>query len=502
MNYIIILPIIFPLIAAVVISLFGNKEKTRNILAGSAVILNTIFVIYLATNFRETSFHFIKVNEFLDIYFKVDKLSVFFSLLASVLWVFTSIYAMEYMKHEKREKQFFTYFILTFGVTLGIAFAGNLLTLYLFYEVLTLATFPLVIHSGSREALISGKKYLIYSFLGAAVVLMGMFILFSFTSDLTFIPGGILNGENTKYHFLIYVLMFVGFGVKAALVPFHSWLPEAMVAPTPVSSLLHAVAVVKSGIFAITRVTYYIFGVETVRNTGANKYLIILVIISILMGSFLALHQENLKKRLAYSTISQLGYILLGILLLNKNAFIGSMMHLLNHAVIKITLFFCVGEIMYTTKKTKISEINGIGKSMPLTMWCFTISTISLIGIPPTNGFISKWLLAEGALSEGKAAFPAILLLSAMLTALYLLPITTAAFFKKDNSGNMTIITSTDNQEVNLNENITEHIKSKYEAPLKMLVPIICITIITVVLGLFPNFILDFLRIMAEEIMN
>lgn len=501
MNYIIILPIIFPLIAAVVISLFGNKEKTRNILVGSSVILNTIVVIYLAANFIDTSFHFIKVNEFLDIYFKVDKLSVFFSLLASVLWVFTSIYAMEYMKHEKREKQFFTYFILTFGVTLGIAFAGNLLTLYLFYEVLTLATFPLVIHSGSKEALISGKKYLIYSFLGAAVVLMGMFILFSFTNDLTFIPGGILNGENTKYHFLIYVLMFVGFGVKAALVPFHSWLPEAMVAPTPVSSLLHAVAVVKSGIFAITRVTYYIFGAEAVRNTGANKYLIVLVIISILMGSFLALHQENLKKRLAYSTISQLGYILLGILLLNKNAFTGSMMHLLNHAVIKITLFFCVGEIMYTTKKTKISEINGIGKSMPITMWCFTISTISLIGIPPTNGFISKWLLAEGALYEGKAAFPAILLLSAMLTALYLLPITTVAFFKKESSGKMTMVMSTDNQEDNKKEMITKHNKSKYEAPLKMLIPIICITFITIILGLFPNFILDFLRIMAAELM-
>ncbi len=483
MNNIILLPIIFPFLAAIIIAVCNFTEKRRNIFAGSIIFLNLIFVSYIVANFNGISMHIIKMNEFLDIYFKVDKLSVFFSLLVSVLWLFTSIYAMEYMKHEGKEQRFFAYFILTLGVTLGIAFAGNLITLYLFYELLTLTTFPLVIHSGSKEALKSGMKYLIYSFVGATVALMGMLILFSLTNDLTFIPGGIVKEislENKQLYFIIYVSMFIGFGVKAALVPFHSWLPAAMVAPTPVSSLLHAVAVVKSGIFAITRVTFYIFGANAVRFTGANKYLIILVIISILMGSFLALHQENLKKRLAYSTISQLGYILLGILLLNTNAFIGAMMHLLNHAVIKITLFFCVGAIMYTTGKTKISEINGIGKSMNITMFCFTISSISLIGIPPTNGFISKWLLAEGSLVEGKIGFPVILLLSALLTAMYLFPISIAAFFTKDES------------------NVLE----KKKAPIKMLIPIVCITVITVFLGLFPNFVLDFLRAMASEIMN
>ncbi|MBP1926005.1 multicomponent Na+:H+ antiporter subunit D [Sedimentibacter acidaminivorans] len=483
MNNIILLPIIFPFLAAIIIAVCNFTEKRRNIFAGSIIFLNLIFVSYIVANFNGISMHVIKMNEFLDIYFKVDKLSVFFSLLVSVLWLFTSIYAMEYMKHEGKEKRFFAYFILTLGVTLGIAFAGNLITLYLFYELLTLTTFPLVIHSGSKEALKSGMKYLIYSFTGATVALLGMLILFSLTNNLTFVPGGVINAnllDNKTLYFIIYVSMFIGFGVKAALVPFHSWLPAAMVAPTPVSSLLHAVAVVKSGIFAITRVTFYIFGANAVRFTGANKYLIILVIISILMGSFLALHQENLKKRLAYSTISQLGYILLGILLLNKNAFIGAMMHLLNHAVIKITLFFCVGAIMYTTGKTKISEINGIGKSMNITMFCFTISSISLIGIPPTNGFISKWLLAEGSLVEGKIGFPVILLLSALLTAMYLFPISIAAFFTKDES------------------NVLE----KKKAPIKMLIPIVCITVITVFLGLFPNFVLDFLRAMASEIMN
>ncbi len=483
MNNIILLPIIFPFLAAAVIVACNFTEKRRNIFAGSVVCLNLILVIYIAANFNGISMHIIKMNEFLDIYFKVDKLSIFFSLLVSVLWLFTSIYAMEYMKHEGKEQRFFAYFILTLGVTLGIAFAGNLITLYLFYEFLTLTTFPLVIHSGSKEALKSGMKYLIYSFSGATVALLGMLILFSLTNNLTFVPGGIIKDnliDNKTLYFIIYVSMFIGFGVKAALVPFHSWLPAAMVAPTPVSSLLHAVAVVKSGIFAITRVTFYIFGANAVRFTGANKYLIVLVIISILMGSFLALHQENLKKRLAYSTISQLGYILLGILLLNKNAFTGAMMHLLNHAVIKITLFFCVGAIIYTTGKTKISEINGIGKSMSITMFCFTISSISLIGIPPTNGFISKWLLAEGALVEGKIGFPAILLLSALLTAMYLFPISIAAFFTKGDSS----------------------VLEKKKAPIKMLIPIVCITVITVFLGLFPNFVLDFLRAMASEIMN
>ena len=483
MDNFILLPIFFPFLAAIIIAVCRFTEKKRNIVAGSAIIINLIFVIYIVTNFGEVGLQLIKINEFLTIYFRVDKLSMFFSLLVSVLWVFTSIYAMEYMKHEGKENRFFAYFITTLGVTLGIAFAGNLITLYVFYELLTLATFPLVIHSGKKEALQSGTKYLIYSFAGATAVLMGMLILFSLTNDLTFVPGGILKDnllENKRLYFIIYVAMFIGFGVKAAVVPFHSWLPAAMVAPTPVSSLLHAVAVVKAGIYAITRVTYYIFGANAVRITGANRYLIILVIISILMGSFLALHQENLKKRLAYSTISQLGYILLGILLLNKNSFTGAMFHLLNHAVIKITLFFCVGAIMYTAKKTEISQIKGIGKSMPATIWCFTISSISLIGIPPTNGFISKWLLAEGALVEGKIGFPAILLLSALLTAMYLLPISTAAFFRKE--GN-------------------EVIKIK-EAPIKMLIPIVFITGITVFLGLFPNYILEFLRIIALEVAN
>lgn len=481
-NLYIILPICFPFLAAIIIAMAKFNEERRNIFAGSAAILNLIFVVSLFYKFPKAELHLLKINEFLDLYFRIDKLSIFFSVLVSVLWIFTTIYSMEYMKHEGKEDRFFAFFLATLGITVGIAFSGNLITLYFFYEFLTLATFPLVIHSGSKEALESGRKYLIYSFAGATLVLMGMIILFSLTNSLTFTPKGILNNNsnlNISLISLSYLTMFIGFGVKAALVPFHSWLPKAMVAPTPVSALLHAVAVVKSGVFALTRTTYYIFGAEIVRKTHSTRLLAVLIVISILMGSFLALHQENLKKRLAYSTVSQLGYILLGLILLNKNSFVGAMLHLINHAVIKITLFFCAGAIMYCTGKTEIGQIKGIGKYMPTTMWCFAISSISLIGIPPTNGFVSKWFLALGGLAEGKIVFPAILLLSALLTAMYLLPVVTAAFFKKG-------------------DNI---ILLKKGAPKKMLIPIVSITIITILLGIFPNTILLFVQEIANELM-
>lgn len=482
MNSLILIPVFFPMILAIVLPIAKFRERARNLYVGAGVVLNLILVMFIFYFIGEDKIHLLKLNEFVDIYFRVDKMGMLFSLLVSILWIFTSFYSMEYMKHEGKENRFFSFFILTLGITLGIGFSGNLFTLYIFYELLTLATFPLVIHGGTKEAINSGKKYLIYSFGGATLVLLGMMVLFSITKSLDFSPGGILNGigyTNTSMMLWIYISMFIGFGVKAALVPFHSWLPSAMVAPTPVSSLLHAVAVVKSGAFALIRMSYFIFGVEVIKETKANIYMSVPIVITILLGSFLALHQENLKKRLAYSTISQLGYILLGIVLLNKDAFVGGILHLINHAVIKIVLFFSVGAIMYTTGKTRIDEIRGMGKKMPVTMWCFGISSISLIGIPPSNGFVSKWFLAQGGLTGGRMLFPAILLISAVLTALYLLPVVTAAFFKKEEG---------------------EEIIVK-EAPKKMLIPIVCITVIVVFLGLFPNPIISFIEEIATEVM-
>lgn len=477
----ILLPIVFPQIAALIMGIIKFKnDKRRNIYIMTVMSLNLIFIITLLAINQSMDFHIIKINNLLDIYFKIDRLGILFVLLASILWIFTALYSFAYMPHEGKEKRFFSYFMLTLGVTVGIAFAGNLFTMYIFYEYLTLATFPLVIHSGSNEALRVGKKYLIYSFGGATLALLGIILIFTLTNSVAFMEFGILQGislDNKNLLLAIYMIMFIGFGVKAALVPFHSWLPAAMVAPTPVSSLLHAVAVVKSGIFALIRVSYYIFGSGVLYKIGGNYYISILVVLTILMGSLLALHQDNLKKRLAYSTVSQLGYILLGIVLLNGKALTGGLLHLINHAVIKITLFFCVGAIFYMTGKKYIHEIKGIGKEMPITMGCFTIASVSLIGIPPTNGFVSKWYLALGGLDENKVLFVVILLLSALLTTGYLLPIVITAFFPGHH----------------------EKIEKK-EPPLPMLIPIVILTGIVVALGLFPNIVLNFIEVIVKGI--
>ncbi len=478
----ILFPIIMPFILAILMNVikFDNK-KNRNTYIACCIIFNFILTVYIMHLDINMNLEILKINEFINICLKIDKLGVLFSLLASTLWIFTTFYSMEYMEHEKNEKRFFTFFIITLGVTIGIAFSANLFTLYVFYEMLTLATFPLVIHSGSEDAFKSGKKYLIYSFGGATFVLLGIILLYNITPDLSFTAGGILNGSvsgNEKMILVIYILMFLGFGVKAAVVPFHSWLPAAMVAPTPVSSLLHAVAVVKSGVFSIIRVSYFIFGAEVMRSVNAHIYSSIFVVITILMGSFLAIHHDNLKKRLAYSTISQLGYIILGVLMLNENALIGGILHLVNHALIKIVLFFCAGAI-YTKKHIKnISDMKGIGKEMPITMWCFSIACISLIGIPPTNGFVSKWYLAIGGLNANKIMFPIILLLSAFLTSIYLLPIIVTAFFEK-------------NDDVEIQNN---------DPGIRMLFPIVGITVLVVLMGIFPNIVVDFVRKIVIEL--
>jgi len=472
----ILVPLTIPSIGALLLT---NKkiisEKRRNLFVGAVVFINILAFILLMVSGAGRQFHILKVNDFLDIFIKIDQLGILFGGLASLLWVFTSFYAMEYMKHEGKERSFFIFFLLTLSVTLGISFSGNLFTLYIFYELLTLATFPLVIHAGTEEALASGRKYMIYSFSGATFVLLGMILLYSVTHDLSFFPKGLFTAVSNYDSTVIlvsYLSMFVGFGVKAALVPFHSWLPGAMVAPTPVSALLHAVAVVKSGIFALIRMTFFVFGATVVREIQADRYMIVMILLTIILGSMLALHQSHLKKRLAYSTISQLGYILLGIIMLNEEALLGGLLHMINHALIKITLFFCVGAIYYQTHKIDISEIKGLGKKMPITFLCFTISAISLVGIPPTNGFVSKWFLGLGALHNHNFFFAVILLLSAFLTAGYLLPVSIQGFFTK----------------------VEEQDIENLDPPLKMLVPIVVLTGCSVVLGLFPNVLINFIN--------
>jgi multicomponent Na+:H+ antiporter subunit D len=477
MKLLILTPIVFPILSGLYIR-FSDEKKINRILISSAFInfFLTLLCVFLIHDEKLTILEF---SDIINLFLKPDVLGKIFAVLVSTLWIFTTFYSIDYMNHEKKLKSYSMFFMMTQGITLSIAFSGNLITLYLFYELLTLVTFPLVIQTGSDRALQIGKKYLIYSFVGATFILFGLILLYSQMGTLEFVPGGIvgnLDNIDESYYLMVYLFLFIGFGVKAALVPFHSWLPAAMVAPTPVSALLHAVAVVKSGIFSLMRMTYYVLGWELIEEIGGNKYTLALVLISILMGSFLAMGRQNLKKRLAYSTISQLGYIMLGLVVFDKSSFTGGVLHMLFHATIKITLFFCVGAIMHYEHKTELDEIQGIGKRMPITMTCFAISSICLIGIPPMNGFVSKWYLAIGGLERGNYIVPIMLLFSALLTAGYLIPIISTAFFRGAPS-----------TEVEIKE------PGNY-----MLIPIVILTAINVIVGIMPNLLIDIIDRASE----
>lgn len=488
-NLFILLPIIFPFLIAFLVLLKPLEiPKVRNIAVVTLVICNFLLVVSLL-NFEGKEFFLMSFNQNINLFLKVDKFCMLFAIMASFLWCIATFYSTKYMEHEGGEQRFFFFYLITLGVTMGIALSGSLFTLYMFYELLTLSTYPLVIHSRTDQALNSGVKYLVYSFGGATLIITGMILLYQQTNTLDFKALGIFENiavaENKSMMIAIYILLFLGFGVKAALVPFHSWLPNAMVAPTPVSALLHAVAVVKSGIFGLVRISYFIFTPVIISEIGADVFINILIGITILMGSILALHQDNLKKRLAYSTISQLGYVILGISLLNEESFIGGMLHLVNHAFIKIVLFFCAGSIYFASGKTNISQLRGIGKKMPITMTCFSIAAFSLVGIPPTNGFVSKWFLALGGLRGNKIMFVVILLISAFLTAAYLLPILVTAFLPE--------------KEEHKEEEI-EEFKGVSESPFAMISSIVVLTLIVVLLGIFPSRVIEFITSIAEEI--
>jgi multicomponent Na+:H+ antiporter subunit D len=364
----------------------------------------------------------------------VEPLGMLFALLSSLLWVITSIYSMGYMRalHERHLARFNSCFALSLWAATGMAFAGNLLTLFVFYEVLTLATYPLVTHAGTERAQRSGRVYL-GLLLGTSVGLLLLAVIWTWwlAGTLDFIPGGILRGSASPL-LLGILLALYAFGIgKAALMPVHRWLPAAMVAPTPVSALLHAVAVVKGGVFFLLKVAVYIFGIDLLAELQATQWLLYVAAASILLAALVALRQDNLKLRLAYSTISQLGYIVLGTLLATSAGITGASMHMVMHAFGKITLFFCAGAILVATQKTHISEMRGLGRRMPFTMAAFLIASLSIIGLPPGGGTWSKWYLVLGTLEAGQLALMAALLTGSLLSALYLLPLPVRAFFSE-----------------------------------------------------------------------
>ncbi|WP_235436082.1 proton-conducting transporter membrane subunit [Gottschalkia purinilytica] len=484
----ILLPIVFPVVTSLVIYFLKDEnKKKRNVFLTISSLISILFSILVLKYGNNTELDLFKINNFFHFYLRIDKLGLLFSMLVSVLCAFSTFYSIEYMSHEGREKRCFILLTITLGVTIGIAFSGNLFTFYVFYELLTLITFMLITHRKDKKSFESGKKYLIYSILGSIFIVISMIMIYNITRNLEFIEYGVFNNiysySKNKLLFM-FLIMFLGFGVKTAIVPFHSWILNIISAPTPISSILDAVIIVKTGVFALIRISYFIFGSEVIKYTDGSFYISILIGITILLGSLLALHYDDLKKRLVYSTVSQLGYILLGIVLLNEKALVGGLLHLINHAILKIILFFCVGVIYYQTGKKSIKEIEGIGREMPITMWCFGIAAISLVGIPPTNGFVSKWYLGLGGLAGNKVFFVGIILISGFLTATYLLPIIVKAFFVKSNKAIDKI----------------DEVEKVKEAPMRVVIPIVMLTGIAVFLGLFPNIILGFIEDIVKGI--
>ncbi len=447
-----------------------NVRETWTFLAAGIKFLLVISMLPAVLRGAQLTFTLVEFVPGASISFRVDALGMLFALVASSLWIITSAYSIGYMRGLKEHSQnrYFCFFALALSATIGVAFSANLLTLYLFYEMLSLATYPLVTHHQDQEARRSGRKYLTY-ILGTSIglVLPAMLIVYHLTGSLEFSAGGLLAGHASKGLAALLLLMFLFGFAKAAVMPFHAWLPAAMVAPTPVSALLHAVAVVKVGVFSIVRVLTGIFGVEILSHFHLGTVVCYIAAFTIIVGSLVALSQDELKRRLAFSTISQLSYIVLGVALLSPKGMTGGIVHIAMHAFGKITLFFCAGAIFVATGKKYISEMVGIGRRMPVTMSAFFVGALSVIGLPPTGGFFSKWYLVLGTLEGHQQVMLIVLLLSSFLNAAYFLPVVYRAFFCTDE------------------EAMFE--KSVKEGPLWCLVPLVLTAVLSIFLFFYPD---------------
>ncbi|MDE7179295.1 MAG: proton-conducting membrane transporter [Lachnospiraceae bacterium] len=473
--------ILIPFIAGILVPVipFGKRWQ-KELFLEAAVILNSILVWYLLLHHSDSTFLLAHFTGDLNISFRVDGMSMVFAGLVSALWPFATLYAFEYMTKEEHENVFFLFYTLTYGVTLGIALAANLLTMYFFYELLTLVTVPLVMHTLTREAVLASRKYLYYSLGGAAFAFLGLIMVIVYGSTTDFILGGVLDpakiAGKTNVLLLIYVMAFMGFGVKAAICPFNSWLPQAGVAPTPVTALLHAVAVVKSGAFAIIRLTYYSFGTDFLKGTWAQDVVMAIVMFTIVYGCSRAVKETHIKRRLAYSTISNLSYILFGAVIMTPLGLVGALTHLVFHAVMKISSFFCAGAVMHQTDRHYVHELDGLGYKLPCVFGIFTVSALALMGVPGLAGFISKWNLAQAAVaSENPLAWGGVgcLLISALLTAIYMLTIVVRAFFPGKDFDYTTLAGAKDPN-------------------WKMLVPLFAFTLFIVLFGVYSQPIVEF----------
>jgi multicomponent Na+:H+ antiporter subunit D len=466
--------------AAILVLLSSHKPNLRETWTVLAAVGKFALVISMVAPVLAGQYPAITLFEIapgVSLALKADPLGVSFALSASLLWILTSFYSIGYMRTLKEHSQtrYFASFTICLSATMGIAFAANLLTFLIFYEVLTIATYPLVIHKETAAAISAGRKYLAFLLTSGVALLLAVALTQMNAGTLEFSPGGFLSPSLGQATLLgIFILFLVGVGAKSGLMPFHSWLPSAMVAPTPVSALLHAVAVVKAGVFGFARVVGYVFGPGLTADIGAATLVGVLAGATIIIASLLAMAQDNLKRRLAYSTIGHLSYIILGTVLLAPAAWLGGLFHITTHAAMKITLFFCAGAIYAKTGRENISEMNGIGKQMPLTMAAFIVGALGLAGLPPVGGFLSKWFLAQGALVSGHPVLLGVLLLSGILNAGYFLPIVVRAYFRP-----------------------SKHFVRFDEASPAMLIPLLLTAAFAVLLGIYPDGIFRFYSLTA-----
>ncbi len=483
MDYKLLIALLIPLIATVGVMFRGDNENIRESISSISSIFLLLIVgsmIPAVLKGNTLFFHMFTILPGVTIALRADAMSMIFALVASSLWTIAVFYSMGYMRSLKEHAQtrFNACFALAIFGAIGVAFSDNLFTMYLFYEIVSICTYPLVAHHQDEEGYSGGRKYIIYLTTTAkAFLLPAMILIYVLTGTLDFAPNistGIFPPDvNKTLVIMLYIFCIFGFA-KNGIMPFHHWLPGAMVAPTPVSALLHAVAVVKVGVFCTTRVMLYVFGTDTMHALNLGIPTAYFVSITVLVASIIALSKDNLKARLAYSTVSQLSYIILGVALLTDPGIQGGLIHIVNHGFSKITLFFCAGAIYVVSHKKNISDMGGLGKTMPYTFAAFGIASLSMIGAPPVAGFITKWNLLIGSVEAHQIGILLILIASTMLNAAYFAPITYKAFFGKRPAG--------------------EKFEGIKEAPLSMLIPILIACGVSVIIGIFPNFMLQFVK--------
>ena len=471
-----LLALLLPLVGAMGVLVFGERRRNlRETTTISASVLTFLLALMMlgpvkeGINLRTEIFQALPG---ISLLLKVDMMGMVFLLLTSSLWIAISIYSIGYMRSlgEHAQTRFYFCFAMAIFGAVGVALSGNLLSLFVFYEILTVSTFPLVAHHEDEEAILAGRKYLAYLLSGASLALFAILYSWESFGRMEFTPSGFIPLGSPKGVLLVLLLAFIlGFGSKAALMPLHEWLPSAMVAPTPVSALLHAVAVVKAGVFTCLRVLLFVFGPEVLSSMGVSLGFGIFVAFTVIVANLLALREDHLKRRLAFSTINNLSVILLGGFLLSESGIRGAVLHIPFHGLMKITLFMCAGAIYVQTGKEYVSELDGIGHRMPLTMGAFALCALGLCGIPPVCGFLSKWFLCLGALEAGQWVFLVVFLVSSFLDAAYFLPIVYKAFFYQGRD-----------------------LRGIREAPLIMVFPLVVTALGSVLLGIFPNLLFHF----------